>query len=248
MRVLVTNRLGEDPSRWLNDYFLSNRADGLLLFDGSLDTRRLHAIPGQGGTLPLVAAYDELPDPAINSVITDNLQAAERAVQHLVTLGHRNIGHISGPSRNNFPNERLVGFRKAMFESGLDIRPEWIIPGSYEMTTGRAAGDAFAGLSDRPTAIFSANDEMAIGFIAAIRRHGLDCPRDVSVIGFDDIIVSENYLPALTTMRQPREQIGRMATLALIEILEGRTAGRDPVHVVLRSELVVRDSTAQAGT
>ena len=242
--VLVTGRLGDDPARWLADYFLSNRADGLLLFDGFLDTRKLHAITGEGASMPLVAAYDELPDPRINSVITDNLQAAERAVQHLYELGHRAIGHISGPSRNTFPNERLVGYRKAMFEHRLPVREDWIFAGDYTQERGRAAGTYFAGLKERPTAIFSANDEMAIGMIAAFRKLGLDCPRDFSIIGFDDISVAQNYSPALTTMRQPREQIGRIATETLINILEGNHVGTDPVRVVLSSELIVRDSTA----
>ncbi|MEO8756959.1 MAG: LacI family DNA-binding transcriptional regulator [Devosia sp.] len=242
--VLVTGRLGDDPARWLSDYFLSNRADGLLLFDGFLDTRRLHGISGQGAALPMVAAYDELPDPQINSVITDNLQAAERAVQHLYDLGHRRIGHISGPSRNTFPNERLVGYRKAMFEHRLDVREDWILAGDYTMESGKAAADYFAGLKERPTAIFSGNDEMAIGLIATLRRHDIECPRDISVIGFDDIGVAQNYAPALTTMRQPREQIGRIATETLINILEGNRTSLDPVRVVLRSELMVRESTA----
>jgi LacI family repressor for deo operon, udp, cdd, tsx, nupC, and nupG len=245
--VLVTGRLGDDPARWLSDYFRSNRADGLLLFDGFLDTRRLHIIAGQGSMLPLVAAYDELPDPQINSVITDNLQAAERAVQHLYDYGHRKIGHIGGPSRNTFPNERLVGFRKAMFERRLAVREDWIVPGNYTMESGKAAAQHFVSLEERPTAVFSANDEMAIGLIAEFRRHGIDCPRDVSVIGFDDISIAQNYFPALTTMRQPREQIGRIATETLVNILEGNSTGADPVRVVLKSELVVRESTARIG-
>ena len=242
--VLVTGRLGDDPARWLADYFQSNRADGLLLFDGFLDTRRLHAITGVNAQLPLVAAYDELPDPQINSVITDNLQAAERAVQHLYDLGHRKIGHISGPSRNTFPNERLVGFRKAMFEHRLEVREEWIFAGDYNMESGRAAANYFKGLKEMPTAIFSGNDEMAIGLIAALRRDGIECPRDISVIGFDDITISENYAPPLTTMRQPREKIGRIAAETLINILEGNVLSSDPVRVLLQSELVVRESTA----
>ena len=246
--VLVTGRLGDDPAKWLSDYFLSNRADGLLLFDGFLDTRRLHAIAGEGGALPLVAAYDELPDPQINSVITDNLQAAERAVEHLYGLGHRRIGHISGPSRNTFPNERLVGFRKAMFEHRLTVREDWIVPGDYTMEAGQRAARHFAGLGERPTAIFAANDEMAIGLIATLRRHGIECPRDISVMGFDDISVSQNYAPALTTMRQPREQIGRIATETLVNILEGNRTGSDPVRIVLKSELIVRESTARLTT
>lgn len=242
--LLVTGRLGDDPARWLSDYFLSNRADGLLLFDGFLDTRKLHAIAGERSLLPLVAAYDELPDPQINSVITDNLQAAERAVQHLCDYGHRKIGHVSGPSRNTFPNERLVGFRKAMFEQRLQIREDWIIAGDYTMESGLAAGRYFAGLSERPTAVFAANDEIAIGLIAELRRHGIECPRDISVMGFDDISISQNYSPSLTTMRQPREQIGRIATETLVNILEGNVASPDPVRIVLKSELIMRESTA----
>jgi LacI family repressor for deo operon, udp, cdd, tsx, nupC, and nupG len=245
--VLVTSRLGDDPARWLSEYFLSNRADGLLLFDGFLDTRKLHAIIGDGTAMPMVAAYDELPDPQINSVITDNLQAAERAVVHLHELGHRRIGHISGPSRNTFPNERLVGFRKAMFERRLEVHDEWIFPGDYTMESGKAAGRLLAGLKQRPTAVFAANDEMAIGLIAELRRHGVECPRDISVMGFDDISISQNYMPSLTTMRQPREQIGRIAVETLINILENPAASVEPAHVVLSSELIVRDSTARLG-
>jgi LacI family repressor for deo operon, udp, cdd, tsx, nupC, and nupG len=242
--VLVTGRLGDDPARWLADYFQSNRADGLLLFDGFLDTRTLHAVTGANTRMPLVAAYDELPDPQINSVITDNLQAAERAVGHLVSLGHRRIGHISGPSRNTFPNERLVGFRKAMFEHRLEVRDDWIFAGDYTMESGRAAANYFLSLGQLPTAVFAANDEMAIGLIAVLRKAGVDCPRDISVIGFDDISISENYFPPLTTMRQPREKIGRMATETLVNILEGNVASPDPVRVILQSELIVRESTA----
>jgi LacI family repressor for deo operon, udp, cdd, tsx, nupC, and nupG len=242
--VLVTSRLGDDPARWLADYFQSNRADGLLLFDGFLETRRLHAITGANTRMPLVAAYDELPDPQINSVITDNLQAAERAVAHLTSLGHRRIGHISGPSRNTFPNERLVGFRKAMFEQRIAVREDWIFAGDYTMETGRAAANYFLSLKEMPTAVFAANDEMAIGLISVLRKAGVECPRDVSVIGFDDIGISENYFPPLTTMRQPREKIGRIAAETLVNILEGNVVSSDPVRVILQSELIVRESTA----
>jgi LacI family repressor for deo operon, udp, cdd, tsx, nupC, and nupG len=112
------------------------------------------------------------------------------------------------------------------------------------MQSGRAAASYFMSLAQMPTAIFSANDEMAIGLIATLRRHGIECPRDISVMGFDDITVSQNYAPALTTMRQPREQIGRIATETLVNILEGNRTSPDPVRVVLRSELIVRESTA----
>jgi LacI family repressor for deo operon, udp, cdd, tsx, nupC, and nupG len=113
------------------------------------------------------------------------------------------------------------------------------------MAAGLAAAEHFAGLAERPTAIFAGNDEMAIGLIAGFRRHGIECPRDVSIIGFDDIGVAANYAPALTTMRQPREEMGRIATETLLNIVTGNVASPEPVRIVLRSELIVRESTAR---
>lgn len=245
--VLVASRLGEDPNRWLNDYLLSNRADGLLVFDGSFDTSSLHEIVPAGESLPLVAAYDELPDPQVNSVLTDNRAAAHRAVQHLYGYGHRRIAHIAGPTRNNKPNERLVGFHEGMQQAGLSVEPEWVVPGDYSMVKGVLAADRIMALKDRPTAVFCGNDEMAIGFISRIRELGFDCPRDISVMGFDDIAVSRHYFPPLTTMRQPREQIGQMATEAVIDIIEGTLPEPGPIHIMLTAPLIVRASTAPIG-
>ena len=136
-----------------------------------------------------------------------------------------------------------MGYRKALFEHHLPAREEWVVSGDYSMESGKVAAEHFAALSDRPTAVFAGNDEMAIGLIAGLRRHGIECPRDISVMGFDDISISQNYAPALTTMRQPREQIGRIATQTLVDILESPRSRAEPVRVVLKSELVVREST-----
>jgi LacI family transcriptional regulator, repressor for deo operon, udp, cdd, tsx, nupC, and nupG len=241
--VLVTCRLDDDPVPRLSEYIHSNRADGLLIFDGMLQTRKLHRLFADGRSVPLVAAYDELPDPQIHSVITDNLESAERAVEHLVSYGHQRIGHVAGLSRNTFPNERLVGFRKAMFEHRLGVREEWIFQGDYTMEGGLAAAEHFASLKDRPTAIFSANDDMAFGLIAGLRKAGIECPRDISIIGFDDISIARTFSPALTTMHQPRTEIGRLATETLINLIEGNLASATPVRLVMRSQLIVRDST-----
>jgi LacI family transcriptional regulator, repressor for deo operon, udp, cdd, tsx, nupC, and nupG len=242
--VLVASHQGDESAERLSDYFFSNRADGLLLFDGGIDTRMLNNIRVHGGKLPLIVAYDEIPDPMTNSVLTDNREAARRAVRYLAEIGHTKIGHVTGHSRNELPNERLVGFEEEMEALGLEVRRDWIMKGDYTMPTGMAAGDWYAAMTDRPTAMFMGNDEMSIGFIASIRDHGLECPRDVSVMGFDDITVAAHYAPPLTTMRQPREAIGRRATEALIDILEDPSTHRAPLRLVLRSELVIRGSTA----
>ena len=241
--VLVASHESADSPEKLSDYFFSNRADGLLLFDGGIDARMLEGIQVHGGRLPLIVAYDEIPAPMVNSVATDNRAAARRATRYLFELGHRRIGHIVGHSRNEFPNERLVGFEEEAAALGLEVRPEWVFPGDYTMPAGIRAGERFAAMADRPTAMFAGNDEMAIGFISACRRLGVECPRDVSVMGFDDITIAAHYAPPLTTMRQPRDVIGRRATEALIDILEDPSATRAPLRLVLTSELVVREST-----
>jgi LacI family repressor for deo operon, udp, cdd, tsx, nupC, and nupG len=242
--VLVANRLGDDPTSWLRDYFLSHRADGLLLFDASLDAASLYGLPLNHGRLPLVVVCDELLDARFNVVTIDNAGASREAVDYLIGLGHRRIGHIRGPVVRHYPNERFNGFRAALNAAGLPVRPEWILPGDHSTRGGVAAARQFLALTDRPTAMFCANDETAIGFISEIRADGLECPRDVSVIGFDDIGVAQHLLPPLTTVRQPREELGRASTAALIDILEGAKQSRGPLHRVLKSELIVRGSTA----
>ena len=245
--LLVTGRLGDDPARWLSDYFLSNRADGLLLFDGFLDTRKLHTFVGEGGTLPLVAAYDELPDPQINSVITDNLQAAERAVAHLYELGHRKIGHVAGPSRNSFPNERLVGFRKALFERRLPLREDWVFPGDYTMAAGQAAAEHYLRLQDRPTAIFAGNDETAAGVYRTAYLRGVKIPDQLTVIGFDDSPLASRLCPSLTTMRQPIRDMGRMAAEKLVAKISGLSDAPAIAATTVEPHLVVRESSGPPG-
>ena len=242
--VLVANRLGKDPTQWLRDYFSSNRADGMVLFDDSLNLDSLQELLREQAHVPLVVCCDEIIDPEFNLVMTDNRAASRRAVEHLIGLGHRQIGHVRGRLVHSFPNERWLGFEDAMRAADLPIRPEWVFPGDHTMEAGVAAADAFAGLRERPTAVFCANDESMIGFLSRLREHGLKCPRDVSVVGFDDIWVAATYWPPLTTIRQPRQDLGRVATATLLDQLEGQGPASEGVRITLPSELIVRGSTA----
>jgi LacI family repressor for deo operon, udp, cdd, tsx, nupC, and nupG len=241
--VIVANRANDHPGSWARKYFLSNRADGLLLFDGAIDPLAVGVVAETGRTIPLVVAADEVPDASVHAVLTDNDAAAQRAVAHLVSLGHRRIAHIVAPTKNALPSDRLIGFRAAMQGAGLAISPEWVIQGDFTLAAGRDAARRFAGMAERPTAVFAANDEMAIGFIGELHRQGMTCPRDVSVIGFDDISVAEHITPPLTTMRLPRGEIGRRATRILIALIAGE-APAGVSRTILRSELIVRESTA----
>jgi LacI family transcriptional regulator, repressor for deo operon, udp, cdd, tsx, nupC, and nupG len=243
--VLVANRFcGDDPARRLREYFLSNRADGLLLLDGSLPLEQLMELTGEPAAVPLVVACEEIPNAPFHTVKTDNTDAAECATQHLIDLGHRHIGHILGPADNVLTGERLEGFSRAMGKAGLPIAPQWLFPGDFRMESGHIAARLFMEQRTRPSAVFAANDETAIGFLSGLREHGIECPRDLSVIGFDDLEVALHYAPPLTTMRQPREALGRLAAEMLIDILEGDAKGRAPRRIVLHSEMIVRSSTA----
>lgn len=242
--VLVANLyFGHETARRLQDYMLSNRADGLLLLDGSLNPETLKAITLPPYSVPLVVACEEIPDHGFHTVVTDNAQAAERVTRHLLDLGHTRIGHIMGPETNVVARDRLAGFQRTMQQEGHPVPAEWVFRGNFEMASGFAAAARFVSLAERPTAMFAANDESAIGFLSGLRQHGIECPRDISVVSFDDLSVAAHYTPPLTTMRQPRETLGRLAAEMLIDILEGTEPQRGPLRIVLNSELIVREST-----
>lgn len=243
--VLVCNRYsGADPVRALGEYFLSHRADGLLLLDGSLDLTQLLALTAEPNAVPLVVACEEILHAPFHTVKTDNANAAARATQHLIDLGHVRIGHITGPQGNVLRGERLQGFEQAMSGAGLNVLPDWLFAGNFQMESGYAAALQYLSMSNRPSAMFAANDEMAIGFLSGLREQGLECPRDISIIGFDDLAVALHYSPPLTTVRQPREKLGQLAAELLINILEGQAISA-PLRIVLSSEMVIRASTAR---
>lgn len=246
--VLVANRfLGSQPGRRIREYFASNRADGLLLLDGSIALEELLQLRSGHISMPLVVACEEIARAPFQTVTTDNAYAAYCATRHLIELGHRQLGHIRGPDGNPLTAERDAGFRRALREANIAVREEWIFSGNFEMQSGAAAAEQYTRLSRRPNAVFAANDESAIGFVSGLRQHGLECPKDVSVVGFDDLAIASHFWPPLTTMRQPREALGRLAAEALIDLIEGKSSRGVPQHIVLSSELIVRGSTAQAG-
>ena len=244
--VLVANRFSDNGTgRRLREYFLSNRADGLLLLDGSVPLEQLLALTQAPASVPLVVACEEIPNSPFHTVKTDNLYAAELATRHLIHLGHTRIGHITGPAGNVLTGERAAGFSRAMAEANLPMRPEWVFAGDFGMDRGLKAAERFQALTERPTAVFAANDETAIGFLSGLRRYGIECPRDVSVIGFDDLAVAPHFWPPLTTMRQPCEALGRLAAEALIDLIEGGPRSRVPSQLVLSSAIIIRGSTAR---
>lgn len=220
----------------LLDYAEPSRADGLIVLDGTLPAEAL-----QGR--PVVEACEWVPGLPAPRVKIDNRAAAGLAVGHLAELGHRRIGHVTGPRGNVLTEARLGGTADTLAARGLPFPAEAIYSGDFSLESGRAAAALWLAQprDTRPTALFFASDAMACGFIGEVQRHGLAVPRDVSVVGFDDIELIAHIAPPLTTIRQPRALIGKLAAERMLARLRGE-AGEDDTIVPV--ELVIRASTA----
>lgn len=222
----------------LYDYAETSRADGLIVLDGSVPPQMLT------GPMPVVEACEWVEGLSLPRVKIDNREAAKLAILHLAELGHRRIGHVAGPVGNVLSTARLAGVREQMAELGLPLPESAIYPGDFSLDSGKAAAKLWLAEPNetRPTALFLASDAMACGFIAEVQRSGIDVPRDLSVVGFDDIELTAHLAPPLTTVRQPRVEIGRMAARRMLEILDGSDRGEG--DTVLPVELILRGSTA----
>src|SRR5262245_21789173 len=227
----------------LQEYLDNNRADGILVLDGSLQDRFFLA--ANRARPPVVYACEWSEGTKLPSIRFDNEGGAILAVEHLAILGHTKIGHVLGPPDNVLTNERRSGVERALRVRNLPVRADWFFAGDFSLAAGAHAARCWLALSDRPTAITTSNDEMACGFMSELHKHGVEVPRDVSVVGFDDIDISEHFIPALTTIHQPRFEIGEIAAAELISLI--RNPDRDPTEAptrkVLGATLVVRSST-----
>ncbi|HEX5056205.1 MAG TPA: LacI family DNA-binding transcriptional regulator [Gammaproteobacteria bacterium] len=178
------------------------------------------------------------------SVRIDNAGAARMMVDHLLSLGHRRIGVISGLKENPHTQDRLSGYKQSLAAAGIAFREELIAEGDFTMWSGQNAALHFCKMNPRPTAIFCMNDEMAFGAIQSLKAQGIDVPLDISVTGFDDIPYARHWDPPLTTIAQPAKEIGQAAFDALLKLVEGETLGQR--ENILPYEFVMRKSTAPA--
>jgi LacI family transcriptional regulator len=181
-------------------------------------------------------------DPGIPAVSAANASGARAATEHLLALGHRRIAAITGPRGWMASSERLNGYHAALGAAGILPETELVVESNFRIADGEEAAGALLDLHDAPTAIFAFNDNMAIGAIRAARARGLRVPDDVSVVGFDDSEQAAIVAPALTTVRQPLAEMGRMAVSLLTRLLDRQSV--EALHIELATRLVVRESTA----
>ncbi|KAF1367316.1 MAG: DNA-binding transcriptional regulator CytR [Yokenella regensburgei] len=221
------------------DLIITKQIDGMLLlgsrlpFDASIEEQR--NLP------PMVMANEFAPELELPTVHIDNLTAAFNAVNYLHELGHQRIGCIAGPEEMPLCHYRLQGYVQALRRSGLTVDPHYIARGNFSFEAGGQALAQLMALPKPPTAVFCHSDIMALGALSWAKRHGIRVPEDLSIIGFDNISLSEFCDPPLSTVAQPRFRIGQEAMLLLLDQLHGQNVSSG--SRLLDCELVVRGST-----
>jgi len=220
---------------------LEKQVDGLLFMGGVVTDEHIRAF--QTSTVPIVLCGTTVDNGEIPSVDIDHEAAAYDAVNMLIEEGHRRIGMISGTLQDPATGyARYNGYRRALENAGIPVREELVRLGNYRYESGAEAMSYFLGLAERPTAIFAATDEMAIGAIHAIQDHGLKVPDDVSVISIDNIRMASMVRPQLTTVAQPMYDIGAVSMRLLTKLMNKETV--EETKVVLPHEIIRRKTVA----
>ncbi|WP_347330058.1 LacI family DNA-binding transcriptional regulator [Marinimicrobium locisalis] len=231
----------------LDDYLkmvMSKEADGIIILASPSPFSSASAYSTQDRRTPIVLGCENVTDELahIPSVRVDNRQAANEATRYLLQLGHERIGFITGSRGSLLTRDRERGYWDAMKTSPLGQHRDWVVNGDQSIEGARRATRKLLSLAERPSAIFCANDEMAMACIYEIKRSGLSVPEDVSVLGFDDIRYAAIMDPPLTTVVQPTEEIGERTMRRLLNAIEGRDIGEAPE--IVEHRLIVRESTA----
>lgn len=219
------------------DIIRQKKADGMILLTARLESHSLEEIASD---FPVVLACEYLEGSKIPTVSIDNISSARKATEYLINLGHRRIGFISGPLNIILSRDRLKGFRQAMAQHNIPIESFLVQEGDFSFESGYNMMMKFLALDQPPTAVFAANDEMAIGAIKAIKSNGLHVPDDISVVGFDDIKFASIYEPALTTISQPMFEIGKKAMELLIKLINKDKLEKN--QYILEDQLVIRET------
>ena len=222
---------------------MNREADGLIFLSPRVPKAAESLVrAAQGKRAPVVNVLSCARELGIPSVHIDNEKAAYQAMDHLYSLGHRDIAVITGPTGSKVTQDRLRGVRARARKAGIKAELP-VAADELSAEGGRVAAEQLLARTPRPTALFCTKDEMAFGAIECVRQHGLRIPEDVSVVGFDDIPFARYTDPPLTTVAQPMHDIGKTAVKLLFDVIDGQSDV--PLSVVLPHQLVVRGTTGR---
>jgi LacI family transcriptional regulator len=221
------------------DVLSKKQVDGIVFVAAGEQADSLEFLVGRN--MPVVMIDRDVPNVEVDAVLTDNQLGGYLATRHLIELGHQRIACISGPSSITPGAERMIGYRRALEEAGLVYDESLILRGDYHAQSGMEITHSILRMDPRPTAIFALNDLMALGALRAAAEAGCSVPGELAVVGYDDLEIARFANPPLTTIAQPKKEIGARAIDLLVDRITRKD--RSPSRLVLPPELIVRRST-----
>lgn len=223
--------------------FEERRVDGIVVTSSRVGALYVPMLSEM--RVPIVLINNQHPGEFVHAVMIDNVEASREATAHLIGLRHRRIAYIGDQFGHQSDTERYAGYRRALEQADLPFRPEFVVHGNGKPEGGILAMERLLALPEPPTAVFCYNDMSALGALRSIRESGRRVPEDISVVGFDDLFVAEYTEPPLTTVRQPKRQMGRLAMETLLKLMGG---SQSEEHIRVPGQLIVRKSTAPPRT
>ena len=236
--ILVDSQNDITKERQFLTLLQKSSADGVIMLTARLQQQELEEISNK---YPMVLACEYMDSLAIPTVSIDNISSARVLTEHLISEGHTRIGHITGPFEIVLSRDRLAGYKQAMLNHNIKIPANYIQEGEFSTESGYKQMVRLLSLQQPPTAVFVFNDEMAFGAMKAAKDLGKKIPEDVAIAGFDNLELDMYMDPTLTSMHQPKHEIGEAAMRLILKQLKGEEITKS--KIVLDNELIIREST-----
>jgi LacI family transcriptional regulator/LacI family repressor for deo operon, udp, cdd, tsx, nupC, and nupG len=222
----------------------SKRVDGVVVTSSRVGVLYQDHLDRLGVPVVLVNSHSQQRGAYMFSISVDNKHGGYLATRHLVDQGHRRIAYVTGSADHSDDLDRLAGYRQALVQAGIAFEPDLVVPGTGRVGGGERALPVLTALAESPTAVLCYNDMTAIGILHAAGQAGLGVPQDLAVVGFDDIPFASYVRPPLTTIAQPKLEMGKRATEMVLDLLSrGGPAGGAVSNVVVQGTLIVRESS-----
>lgn len=237
--ILATSQADPEREMTVVRSFQERRVDGILVASSRVGALYVPLLSEFG--IPIVLLNNQHPGEFVHSVTVDNVDGALRATEHLISLGHTRIAYLGDRLGLQSDTERYRGYAAALANANLQIRPEFVVQGDGKPQGAKEAAHELLALRERPTAIVCYNDMSALGVLEHASERRLQIPRDLSIAGFDDLFFTPFLQPPLTSVRQPKRELGRRAMELLLALLKGESSEK---RLEIKGELIVRGSTA----
>ncbi|MYL53851.1 substrate-binding domain-containing protein [Pontibacillus yanchengensis] len=223
------------------EFLIQKGVDGIIFSTPEVEDRNIKELVKAKPELPVIVLGSEVSGVKVDEVLVNNFQGAYMATEHLIELGHENIGYISGQPQSYSTSERQQGYESALRDFGIEPKPHYVMKDEFKVESGYQQGKEMLAREDRPTAIFAGNDAIGVGVYQAARELELRIPEDVSVVGFDDSQYAEIVYPTLTTVRTPIVQMGDKAVQLAVQLSEDERNFKETI--TFEPTLTERNST-----